>query len=150
MKNSKGSVKILAVSSTGGHWIQLNRLSSIFRANLTIYVCTSTKRVGDSKFYIVKDASRWNKLGLLKQMFQVFYIVIQERPSVVITTGASVGIWAMMAGWILGAKTIWLDSIANYEKISLSGRLAKPFCSIFLTQWEHLENKNILYKGNVL
>jgi hypothetical protein len=44
----------------------------------------------------------------------------------------------VILGRLLGARTIWLDSIANAERISLSGRLVRPFASVWLTQWEHL------------
>lgn len=148
VKSSK--VQILAVSSTGGHWIQLQRLAHLFEKHSTVYLCTAPKVIYNSKFFLVSDASRWNKFNLILQFFQVFWIVFNQKPQIIISTGASVGIWAMITGRFLGSKTIWLDSIANHNTISLSGKLVKPFCTIFLTQWKHLESKSTNFKGNVL
>lgn len=143
-------IQILAASSTGGHWIQLQRFAYLFEKYSTVYLCTAPKVLNNSKFFLVREASRWNKFNLILQFIQVSWIVFHLKPKVIISTGASVGIWAIIAGRFIGSKTIWLDSIANYNTISLSGRLAKPFCSIFLTQWKHLESESISFKGNVL
>lgn len=144
----------MAISSQGGHWIQMKRLLSAFDSSELILVSTfSSKpvlRKETSRYYSVKDASRWNKLGLIKQAYQTMKIVIKEHPNIVVTTGASVGIWAIWAGKMIGSKTIWVDSIANYSKLSLSGKIAKCSCSIHLTQWPHLISGKTIYKGSVL
>jgi len=143
-------IKILAVSSTGGHWIQLRRLENFFLQYNTVYICTSKKDVGKNKFYKVIEASRWNKVQLLTQFVKVYKIFVIEKPDMIISTGASVGIWAIFMGFLNKKTTIWIDSIANYNKISLSGKIVKPFCTYFLTQWPHLSKSKILYKGDVL
>jgi hypothetical protein len=33
---------------------------------------------------------------------------------------------------------IWIDSIANVDEMSLTGRLVKPYADLWLTQWPHL------------
>ena len=145
--------KILAISSPGGHWTQMQRITSSFSGNEVVYVSTLkgyAKEVSSSKYYKVKDASAWSKFSLLTLFFQLMKIVINESPDVVITTGAAPGLFAIIISRFLGAKTIWLDSIANYEKISFSGRLAKYFTHLHLTQWEHLANQKTKFSGKVL
>lgn len=148
------SKKILAVASQGGHWIQLKRLSDVLGRYNTIYLTTydgeKKELLKEDGHYQVKDASRWNKFKLLIQLFNVVNIFLKVKPDVVITTGASVGIWAIALGRLLGCKTIWIDSLANYEKISLSGKLVKNICSYHLTQWAHLTDKKTQFKGTVL
>jgi hypothetical protein len=39
---------------------------------------------------------------------------------------------------LAGARTVWIDSIANSEKLSLSGRLVRKHVDLCLTQWPHL------------
>ena len=75
---------------------------------------------------------------------------MNERPDIVISTGAAPGLFAIIISRFVGAKTIWLDSIANYEQISLSGKLAKYFTHLHLTQWEHLTNQKTQFSGKVL
>ena len=57
----------------------------------------------------------------------------------VVTTGAAPGLVALaLAKLFAGSRTVWIDSIANTERLSLSGRLARPVADAWLTQWPHL------------
>jgi hypothetical protein len=47
-------------------------------------------------------------------------------------------------------KTVWIDSIANVEHISFSGKIASKFATKTYTQWKSLATSKILYAGNVL
>ena len=69
----------------------------------------------------------------------------------VISTGAAPGCFAVILGRILGARTIWLDSIANVDRVSLSGRLVRRYAGLWLSQWEHLAGqKGPEFQGTVL
>lgn len=145
--------KILAVASGGGHWIQLMRVIPAFEGHEVVLVSTHEgykKVAGTRKFYAVTDANRWNKLRLIKMAFEVRRIVAAEKPDVVISTGAAPGLFALLWARVSGKKTIWLDSIANVEKLSMSGRLIKPLAQLHLTQWEQLQGKGTVYSGNVI
>jgi exopolysaccharide biosynthesis glucuronosyltransferase PssD len=77
--------------------------------------------------------------------------VFWERPDVVISTGAAPGYIAIRLGKLLGAKTVWLDSIANVEHLSMSGALVGRYADLWLTQWPHLEKEDgPRFKGAVL
>jgi hypothetical protein len=45
---------------------------------------------------------------------------------------------------------VWIDSVANVEELSLSGRLASERVDLCLTQWPHLAAGLVYYKGSVL
>ena len=78
-------------------------------------------------------------------------IVLKERPNIVISTGAAPRYFALRLGKIFKAKTIWIDSIANVEKLSLSGLKVGPYADLWLTQWPHLARENgPFYRGAVL
>ena len=51
---------------------------------------------------------------------------------------------------LVGARTVWIDSVANVEELSLSGRLASERVDLCLTQWPHLAAGPVYYKGSVL
>ena len=53
---------------------------------------------------------------------------------------------------LFGAKIVWIDSIANTKKFSVSGRLMYHVADLFLTQWADLAQKHIKaqYVGNLL
>lgn len=146
--------RLMAVSSGGGHWVQLLRVRPAF-ANCDVTFVTVHElyrpQVADHRFYAVNDATRWNKLGLVRMALKLAWIILRERPEVVISTGAAPGYIALRIGRLLGARTIWLDSMANVEQLSLSGQKIGHYADLWLTQWEHLEKPDgPHYAGSVL
>ena len=77
-------------------------------------------------------------------------MIKETRPIAVISTGAAPGLAALMAAKVCGVKTIWIDSIANVQHLSASGRLARKFVSRIYTQWPALADEKVIYVGNVL
>lgn len=133
--------RVLAVSSGGGHWAQLMRVRrALDRADVSYVTVDPGYRaeVGDAPFHVVPDANKDRPLRAIQLAGAIARILLRERPDIVLSTGAAPGCLAVILGRLLGARTIWLDSIANAERISLSGRLVRPFASVWLTQWEHL------------
>jgi UDP-N-acetylglucosamine:LPS N-acetylglucosamine transferase len=145
--------RILAVSSSGGHWVQLSRLRPAFEGHDVAYLTTESGYRGEvapARFYTVKDASRWNKIALAASAFKVLYVILRERPSVVVSTGAAPGYLALRFAKLIGAQTAWVDSVANVDELSLSGRMASTKADLCLTQWPHLVSGHVDYEGTVL
>lgn len=134
--------KILAAASGGGHWVQLLRLRPAFVGEDVEYMSTNSAYANDvsSRLHVVTDANQWNKLALLKMFAEVAWVMIKVRPDVVVTTGAAPGFAAIFFGRLLGAKTVWIDSIANSEELSNSGKQARRWASAWVTQWSHLSS----------
>ena len=133
--------KVLAVASGGGHWVQLLRTLPAFADCDVAFVTVSDayrEQVSRHRFYAVNDATRWNKLGLLRLFARLVMIALRERPDVIISTGAAPGYMTIRIGRLLGARTIWIDSIANVERLSLSGQKIGALADMWLTQWPHL------------
>lgn len=144
----------MAIASSGGHWIQLQRLRPAFDSPETIYVTVDPAYRSECpgrSVRIVTDANRWSPPRMLKLALQVLWLVLRERPDVVISTGAAPGLYGVAFGRLLGARTIWVDSVANAEEMSGSGKLARHFASLWLTQWAHLSTPGgPHFKGSVL
>ncbi len=141
MSAKAGRKKILAVASGGGHWIQLRRIAPAFEAHDVTYVTverTYKEQVGDASFKVVVDATRWNKFKMLWMLLQMFWIVSTLRPNVVVSTGAVPGYFAIRLARLFGARSIWIDSIANVEVLSLAGQNIGRYADLWLTQWPHL------------
>ncbi len=132
--------KALAVASGGGHWLQLLRLIPAFEDHDIVFVTVleSYRRQVSNKFYVVRDANRWNRFAVLTLAARMAWIVHHEKPDVVVSTGAAPGYFAVLFGHLFGARTIWVDSIANVDRLSLSGELAGKHADLWLTQWPHL------------
>jgi UDP-N-acetylglucosamine:LPS N-acetylglucosamine transferase len=147
------SRRVLAVASSGGHWVQLRRLRPAFEGHDVAYVTTDRAHraeVGSARFYAVRDGSRWSKPALLLSALQIALVLLRERPQVVISTGAAPGYLAIRGAKLLGARTLWIDSVANVDELSLSGKLASETADVCLTQWPHLAGGLVSYQGSVL
>lgn len=145
--------RILAVASGGGHFVQLMRLKPAFDGCEVHYVTTNSGySVGvDGFFHVVTDANAGQKMKLFLSFLQMGKIFLSIRPDAVISTGAAPGLVAIFLGKLFGAKTLWLDSIANSEELSKSGKLARRLADVWLTQWEHLaQSDGPQYWGGVL
>lgn len=145
--------RILAISSGGGHWVQLLRLRPVFEGCSVTYATVRDgyrEDVGDEDFRIVPDGNRWNKCLLIRSAIVIFILLLRIRPDIVITTGAAPGYFAVLFGKWLGARVIWLDSVANADELSLSGAKS-GFVDLWLTQWKHLSrDMGPKFYGNVL
>lgn len=147
--------KVLAISSPGGHWIQLNKICNEMEKRFDVVYATAgtqySSKNSSKTIHNIIDASADSKLKLIPLVFQLLWIMAKERPSTIISTGAAPGAIAMLLAKILPIKTIWVDSIANVAVLSRSGRLVKKHADLVVTQWEPLSNgENIIYKGSVL
>lgn len=134
--------------------MEMLRLRPAFDGSEVVFATVRTgysADVGDSQFRLIPDANRWSKLGLLRTAFSVARLILQECPDVVISTGAAPGFFAVVFGRWFGARTIWVDSVANAETLSMSGQRAGRFAHFWLTQWPHLAREGgPYYFGNVL
>lgn len=147
--------RLLLVASAGGHWVQLCRLAPAYE-NLEVKFVTTVRRghapMGERPVATVTDAStrRPHQVALL--MLQMAWVFFGFRPEVILSTGAAPGVVAIWLGRLVGARTIWIDSIANSEKVSLSARLVASQADVRLTQWPHLANETdkLGYIGAVL
>ncbi len=153
-RKNKRVTKVLAVASEGGHWVQLMRLKPAFDKYSTTYVSTNPglkDAYGCDEFKLVRDANLNKKLSLILSALEIFFLVLRERPTHVISTGAAPGFLSIVWGKIFGAKTIWIDSIANAEELSAAGKRVKWFADHWLTQWPELSgDAGPIYKGRVL
>jgi hypothetical protein len=130
--------RVLAVASSGGHWIQLRRLAPAFAGHDVAYLTTHPghrAEVAPARFHAVADANRSSRLSLLRSALK---------------TGAAPGYLAIRGAKLLGARTMWIDSVANVEELSLSGRMASARADVCLTQWPHLAGGRVRYRGAVL
>lgn len=119
-------------------------------------VDATAERRGQTRpgFHVVPDVNRWSgprRLG--KAALAITSVVMRTRPDVIVTTGAMPGLFAIFAGVPLGARRIWVDSIANGNEMSLSARAVGRVTHLWLTQWPHLsdeEGGGPAYRGTVL
>lgn len=134
--------RVLVVASGGGHWVQMRRLRPAFEGFEVAYVSVYAdyaEELPDHRYYTVSDITRVSLARLLILVPQLVRILLKERPDVVVTTGSAPGLVAIaLAKMVTRARTVWIDSIANCERMSTSGMQARRFADEWLTQWPEL------------
>ena len=147
--------RVLALSSGGGHWVQLLRLRPAFEGCDITFATVSESYRADldlgARFVRIPDSNMWEKGRLVITALAVLWVLLRLRPDVVVSTGAAPGYFAVRLGSLLGMRTVWVDSVANAEQLSKSGREAGKHVSLWLTQWPHLATETgPFYHGSVL
>ncbi len=145
---------MLAVASGGGHWVELLRLAPAFEGHDITWVTVQPSYrvdVGDDRFCTVRDATRWDKWGSMVLAVQTLWLLLRRRPEVIVSTGALPGYLAIRLGRMMKARTMWIDSFANAEELSMSGARIAAHADIVLTQWPELaRDGGPVYAGSVL
>ena len=156
MAKDKKKLRICLAASAGGHLTQLLKLAESWNGYDVFYIVTS-KLVREElqkygRVYIVGQSNRQHPLQVMKVLAECIIIILRERPQVVISTGAAAGCIECFLSKLIGAKVIWIDSITNVEKLSLSGRMVRYIADMFFVQWPELTRKytNVQFAGMVI
>ena len=135
---------------------QLLKIASVWSDHEICWI-TTTEVVraslgGNGNVYVVGECNRQQPLQVLSVLRLCLRIMREEKPDLVISTGAAPGCMAALIGHLVGTRVIWLDSITNVHRLSLSGRLIRPFADLFLVQWPALARKyrGVEYVGAVI
>lgn len=149
-------MKICLAASAGGHLTELLRLIESWKQYETFFV-TTIPVVRDNlqtngNIYVVGECNRQHPFRVLRVFLRCVRIAFKERPHIVISTGAAAGCMMCFLAKITGARIVWLDSITNVRKISLSGRMVRYIADLFLVQWPELvkKYKKVEYLGAVI
>ena len=148
--------KLCLVCSSGGHLFQMTCLEPFWSGKRRFWVSFPTE---DAKFLLADENVYWahyptnrSLKNLIKNLILAFKIISKEKPSVVVTTGAGVGVPFIVLGRIMGAKTVYVESITRNKELSLSGKLVYRIVHKFLVQWPGLAERysKAEYRGRVI
>ena len=140
--------KVMFISSTGGHLTEMMQLSPMFNKYEYFIITEKTK----SNIYLKEEHK--NKVGylvygtkskflvypfkLLYNCFKSLFYYIKVRPKVIITTGAHTAGPMCCIGKIFGSKIIYIETLANINTKTITGRIIYHFADLFVVQWESM------------
>ena len=140
--------KVLFISSTGGHFDELLQLKPLFK-KYNSYIITEKDKSNEGLKEIYGDKMYFLPYGtrakLLTYIFKYFYLCLRTvylyfkiRPKVIITTGTHTAGPMCIIGKIFGSKIIYIETIANTNKKTATGKLIYPIADLFIVQWEEM------------
>jgi UDP-N-acetylglucosamine:LPS N-acetylglucosamine transferase len=143
-------LKVCLAASAGGHLNQLLETEGAWREHDIFFVTTGgmpaerlRERYG-GPVYVVGESNRKHPLKVLRVTASCIGIALRERPNVIVSTGAAHGCLLCLLGKLAGAKVVWIDSIANVERLSLSGQIVRPLADLVISQWPEVA---AMYRG---
>jgi UDP-N-acetylglucosamine:LPS N-acetylglucosamine transferase len=151
--------KVCVGASSGGHMTELLGLLEtvdIWPVQPTLYVTTreiwAKKLRALGKTYIVGECDRKKPFRIVKTFILSLYFVSKERPDVIITTGSLPIAIVCLIGKLFGSKIVWIDSVAQFEDLSMSGKLMLKNADLLLVQWPEVAEKypGVEYVGELL
>lgn len=145
-------------ASSGGHMIELTALlqqGSQWPLAPSVYV--STLDLADKyaqpgvRTYRVEECNRNRPMLAVRSLLGSLRIVRRERPTCVVTTGSLPLALFCLVAKLYGARIVWIDSVSQIDRISVSGRLVKPFADLFFVQWPELAARyvGVRYAGEL-
>jgi UDP-N-acetylglucosamine:LPS N-acetylglucosamine transferase len=154
-KRKRREFTVCLAASAGGHMNELLRMEAAWRGARVFFVTTNAVVEGelrakyDCPVYVAAECNRHSPLRLFSSFAGCAGAIRRERPDVVLSTGAATGVIACILGKLTGARVVWVDSIANVERVSLSGRIAGLFADVFVVQWPHLAGGKLEFHGQL-
>jgi len=152
----ENKIKLCLVSSSGGHFSELYFLKGFWGKYEHFWVTFDRE---DTEFvlkseqvYFAFQPTNRHFSNFFRNFFQALKILRRENPDFVISTGAGVGVPFIYAAKFFKTKTIFIETLARVEKLSLSGKLAYFAADHFITQWPHLAKKykKAVFKGQII
>ncbi len=131
--------KLLLISSSGGHFSELNKLN-ISDKYQTIKVTEKNQDTinKDNIDYYIKYGTRSNLIKYLFvfvfNTFLAFKIIYLNKPKIVISTGAHSCVPFFIVAKIFGKKTIYIESFAKVNSPSLTYKIANRFMDEVIVQ----------------
>ena len=149
--------RICLCSSSGGHFEQLMMLKPLTEEYDSFIVTEKLDyevKVGSLPVKYVLAINRTDKLFFFKFLYNIitsFFIVLNNRPDYIISTGALAAVPMIVWTKAFGGKVIYIESFAKINTPNISGKIAYKFADQFYIQWESLRRyyPNALNKGGI-
>ncbi len=140
-------MKILLISSTGGHFQALQKLETFWGKHDCCWVTfktPSTERIlgeNDKNVHWAYSPTNRNLPNLIRNLGLAWHVIHRESPDLVLSTGAGVAVPFLILAKLKGTKTAFIESFTRVKELSLSARLVLPFLDTLYVQWEQLQIK---------
>lgn len=148
--------KVLFISSTGGHLSEMMQLKKMFKDYDYHIITEKTKSNISMKnkykdrinflVYGTKDHMLTYPFKLIYNCFKSLFLYLRIHPDYIITTGAHTAGPMCLIGKIFGSKVIYIETFANINTKTITGRLLYPVADRFIVQWPSMTK---IYKDSI-
>lgn len=155
-------MRLVVGSSAGGHTNELLILLAAAQGRWPIepVAYVTTMHIAASGFArygkpvrVIGEADRRKPLQALVVLWLSLRWVLRDRPTVVVTTGSMpLAVYCIWAKLLLRSRVLWIDSVAQVDELSMSGRIMRRVADQCLAQWPEVAAKyaDVQYAGEVM
>ena len=142
-------MKICLVGSSGGHLAHLYALKPFWEQYERFFVTfdkeDARSLLKGEKVYPCHYPTNRNIKNLIKNTFLARKILKEEKPDLIISSGAAVAVPFFYLGKLKKAKLVYIEVFDRIDKGTITGKLVYPICDKFFVQWE--EQKKVYKKA---
>ncbi len=152
MANHDRKPRICFVSSSGGHWEQLQKLKPLADKYEGFFVTEKTQFEEPAAQYFMIQTDLKDKAMIFKMLVNSFHalgIWIRERPDFIITTGTMVAYPFYILSIIFHKKFIFIETFGRANMPTEAGKRMEKHSDLFIVQWESQKKfyKKAVYGG---
>lgn len=140
--------KVLFIASTGGHLNELLQLKPMFE-KYDYHLITERDNTTLNLKSEYKDKISYLKYGTRSKIFSYIFIFIfniiksiylyaRIKPKYIVTTGTHTAVPICYIAKMFGTKIIFIETFANRNTKTLSGKLVYPIANLFVVQWKEM------------
>jgi UDP-N-acetylglucosamine:LPS N-acetylglucosamine transferase len=132
--------RVVLVASAGGHLAQLVQLRAYWETYDRVWVSfdkldVRSRLAGERVVHGHWPTTR-SVVNAVRNLHLAWQVLRSERPDLVVTSGAGLGVPFVFAARVLGIRSAYLEVYDRIDSPTLSGRLCHRVVDLFLVQWE--------------
>ncbi|MEE1051672.1 MAG: PssD/Cps14F family polysaccharide biosynthesis glycosyltransferase [Lachnospiraceae bacterium] len=136
-------MKICLVGSSGGHLTHLYMLKPFWEKHERFWVTFDKEDarsiLKDEKVYYCYYPTNRSAKALAINTKLAMQLIKQEKPDLIISTGAAVAVPFFYIGKMMGAKTVYIEVFDRIDKSTMTGRIVYPIADRFIVEWEEMK-----------
>lgn len=151
MKKKNRKPRLCLVSSSGGHWEQLQKLQPLIDKYEGFMVTEKTQFEANAKYLMLQTdlKDKLMPIKMLRNSIYTLWIWIKERPDFIITTGTMVAYPFYLLAVFFRKKFVFIETFGRANMPTVAGKKMEKHTDLFIVQWETQKKhyKKAIYGG---
>lgn len=138
MSNHNRKPRLCLVSSSGGHWEQLQKLKPLIEKYDGFLVTEKTHFQEDAKYFMIQTdlKDKWMPFKMFVNSIYTIFIWIKEKPDFMITTGTMIAYPFYLLAVLFHKKIVYIETFGRANMPTVAGKKMEKHSDLFIVQWE--------------
>ena len=130
--------KICFVSSSGGHWEQLQKFQPLIDKYDGFFVTEKTHFEANARYFMIQTDLK-DKLMVPKMIMnsiRTLRVWFKERPDFVVTTGTMIAYPFYLLSVLFHKKFVYIETFGRADMPTTAGKMMEKHSDLFIVQWK--------------